>query len=100
MFGLGHWELLIILLIIMMVFGAGKLPGVMRELGNGVKSFKDSMSGVADKDDPAKPQVAEAPKPAKAPAPKKAAAKTTAKPKAKTAPKAKVKAKPKATKKA
>lgn len=36
----GNGELLIILLIVIMVFGAGKVPQVMKELGEGVKSFR------------------------------------------------------------
>lgn len=44
MFGLGTSELIIILVIVLVVFGAGKLPKVMKDLGKGVKSFKDAMS--------------------------------------------------------
>ncbi|MBF0310296.1 MAG: twin-arginine translocase TatA/TatE family subunit [Magnetococcales bacterium] len=43
MFGLGTGELLIILVIVLVVFGAGKLPKVMGDLGRGVKSFKQAM---------------------------------------------------------
>lgn len=43
--GIGTFELVLILLIILMVFGAGKLPQVMKMLGSGVRSFKSSMSG-------------------------------------------------------
>jgi len=38
---LGH--LLIILLIILVLFGAGKLPQVMSDLGRGLKAFKSGM---------------------------------------------------------
>ncbi|MBF0144519.1 MAG: twin-arginine translocase TatA/TatE family subunit [Magnetococcales bacterium] len=44
MFGLGTTELIIILVIVMVVFGAGKLPTVMKDLGRGVKSFKSAMN--------------------------------------------------------
>ena len=40
MAGLGWQELLIVLVIIMVIFGAGKLPDVARSLGQGVKEFK------------------------------------------------------------
>lgn len=40
MFGLGWQELVIVLVIIMIIFGAGKLPEVARSLGQGVKEFK------------------------------------------------------------
>lgn len=46
--GIGTFELVLILVIILMVFGAGKLPQVMKMLGSGVKSFKSSMSGEVD----------------------------------------------------
>ena len=40
MFGLGHWELLIILVIAMLIFGAGKLPQVGSALGKSIGNFK------------------------------------------------------------
>jgi|TARA_B110000503_G_C6981112_1_gene343261 sec-independent protein translocase protein TatA len=36
-------ELLLILLIVFVLFGAGKLPKVMSELGKGLRSFKKSL---------------------------------------------------------
>lgn len=44
MFGLGTSELIIILVIVLVIFGAGKLPKVMKDMGRGVKSFKDAMN--------------------------------------------------------
>jgi sec-independent protein translocase protein TatA len=41
MMGLGWQELVIVLIIIMIIFGAGKLPAVARSLGQGVKEFKE-----------------------------------------------------------
>ena len=38
------WHLFIILMIVLVVFGAGKLPNVMKDIGRGVKSFKEAMS--------------------------------------------------------
>ena len=40
MAGLGWQELLVVLVIVMIIFGAGKLPEVARSLGQGVKEFK------------------------------------------------------------
>lgn len=40
MFGLGIWELLIILFVIVLVFGVGKLPELGTALGEGIKNFK------------------------------------------------------------
>jgi len=43
MFGLGTQELLIILVLVMIVFGAGKLPQVGGALGKGLRNFKKGM---------------------------------------------------------
>ena len=40
--GLGPWELGIILVIVLILFGAGKLPQVFEAFGKGVKSFRDA----------------------------------------------------------
>lgn len=41
--GIGFGELLVILVVVLILFGAGKLPSVMSELGKGVKNFKEGM---------------------------------------------------------
>lgn len=38
----GPWQLLIILLIVFVLFGAGKLPQVFESLGKGMKAFRDA----------------------------------------------------------
>ena len=43
MFGLGHWEIILILVIVLIVFGAGKLPKVAGELAKGIKAFKQGL---------------------------------------------------------
>lgn len=48
MMGLGWQELVIVLVIIMIIFGAGKLPEVARSLGQGVKEFKNESEGKTD----------------------------------------------------
>lgn len=45
MFGLGMQELLIILIIVVLIFGASRLPEIGSGLGKAIKSFKESVSG-------------------------------------------------------
>jgi sec-independent protein translocase protein TatA len=42
MFGLGFPELIIILIIIFIIFGAGKLPGIGEAIGKSIKNFRKS----------------------------------------------------------
>ncbi len=43
MFGLGIWELVIILAIVLLIFGAGKLPELGKGLGKAIKGFRESV---------------------------------------------------------
>ena len=44
MFGIGAQELIIILVIVLIIFGAGKLPEIGSALGKGIKNFKKTMN--------------------------------------------------------
>ena len=52
MFGLGYQELLIILVIVLVLFGASRLPDLARSLGSSVNQFKKGINEAA-KDDAA-----------------------------------------------
>ena len=56
MFGLGTTEMIIILVLVLIIFGAGKLPQVASSLGKGLRNFKDGMDPnlIDDEDEPAK----------------------------------------------
>jgi sec-independent protein translocase protein TatA len=48
-FGIGITEMIILLLVLLVVFGPKRLPEMGRQLGKGMREFKDSVSG---KDEP------------------------------------------------
>ncbi len=66
-FGIGIWELLILLLVLLLVFGPKRLPEMGRQLGKGMREFKDSVTGDSGDDEapvalpPAEPVVPAAP---------------------------------------
>jgi sec-independent protein translocase protein TatA len=47
-FGISIWELLILLVVLLLIFGAKRLPEMGRSLGKGMREFKDSVTGVED----------------------------------------------------
>ena len=47
---LGTWEIIIIVLVVLLLFGGKKIPELMKGLGKGVKSFKDGVNGIEDAD--------------------------------------------------
>jgi sec-independent protein translocase protein TatA len=48
---IGPTELIIVLVIVLLVFGPKRLPGLGRQLGSGMREFKDSITGKDDDDD-------------------------------------------------
>ena len=52
---IGIWQLVLILVIVMVLFGAGRIPKIMKDLGSGMRAFKKGLDGegeekVEDKD--------------------------------------------------
>jgi sec-independent protein translocase protein TatA len=60
MFGLGHWELLIILAIVIIIFGAGKLPQIGAGMGQGIRNFKKGIKEI-EKEETEKIEVSKTP---------------------------------------
>lgn len=56
MFGLKPTELLIILAIVLLLFGARKLPDLARSLGASAKEFRKGIEAGADEDPPETPK--------------------------------------------
>ena len=50
-FGIGIWELLILLLVLLLVFGPKRLPEMGKQLGRGMREFKESVTGDGKDDD-------------------------------------------------
>ena len=59
---IGPLELAIVLLIVLVIFGPKRLPGLGRQLGNGMREFKDGITGKSksDDDEGAKPELTSA----------------------------------------
>jgi sec-independent protein translocase protein TatA len=47
---IGPTELIIVLVIVLVIFGPKRLPGLGRSLGSGMKEFRDSVTGKSDRD--------------------------------------------------
>ena len=50
-FGVSWWEILILLVVVLLLFGPNRLPEMGRSLGKGLREFKDSVTG-SGKDTP------------------------------------------------
>ena len=53
--GLGGWEIALIVLGILLLFGGKKIPELMKGLGKGMKEFKDGKDGI-EPEDPTQPK--------------------------------------------
>lgn len=55
--GLSFWHILIVLVVVLLVFGAGRLPHVMGDLGKGIRSFKAGLNDEKPSEPPSLPPV-------------------------------------------
>ena len=51
MFGMGHYEIIIVLVVILLVFGAKRIPEMAQGLGKGIKEFRKAMREVKEEVD-------------------------------------------------
>jgi sec-independent protein translocase protein TatA len=51
--GMSIWQLLLILIVVFTLFGAGKLPRVMGDVGKGMRNLRDGMKKEGEDDAPA-----------------------------------------------
>jgi len=58
---IGIWQIVLVLVIVMILFGAGKLPRVMGDVAKGVKSFKSGLKDDEDDEDTASASAKEVP---------------------------------------
>jgi sec-independent protein translocase protein TatA len=65
--GIGPLELAIVLLIVLVLVGGRRLPALGRQLGTGMREFKDSVTRKVDEDE-AEPRALDRPQSADAPA--------------------------------
>lgn len=63
---LGTWEIILIVLVVLLLFGGKKIPELMRGMGKGVRSFKEGMNGVEDPKAESQKTESESPKSADA----------------------------------
>jgi sec-independent protein translocase protein TatA len=56
-FKLGPWEIALILVIILIVFGVGKLPQVGSAIGKGIRSFKKAQAGEDEEEEKKKKET-------------------------------------------
>ena len=56
---IGPWQIVIIVLVIVLLFGSAKIPELMRGLGKGVKSFKEGVNEAKEEINKAKEEIDE-----------------------------------------
>ena len=52
---LSSWQIFIILAVVLVLFGAGRIPRIMKDIGSGMRAFKEGLEG--DKEDKKKKRI-------------------------------------------
>ena len=52
---LGAWQIFLILAVVLVLFGAGRIPRIMKDIGSGMRAFKEGLEG--DKEDKKKKRI-------------------------------------------
>lgn len=50
----GPWQIVLIVVVLLLMFGGKKIPELMKGLGQGIKEFKDASKGTEEKSEPKK----------------------------------------------
>jgi sec-independent protein translocase protein TatA len=58
-FGIGIWELVILMVLLLLVFGAKRLPEMGRSIGHGMREFKDAVTGKEESESESEPERTE-----------------------------------------
>ena len=52
---LSAWQIFLILAVVLVLFGAGRIPRIMKDIGSGMRAFKEGLEG--DKEDKKKKRI-------------------------------------------
>lgn len=48
---LSAWQIFVIIAVVLILFGAGRIPRIMKDIGSGMRAFKEGLEGDNDKED-------------------------------------------------
>ena len=54
---LSAWQIFLILAVVLVLFGAGRIPRIMKDIGSGMRAFKEGLEGDNDKEDKKKKRI-------------------------------------------
>ncbi|MBQ7536636.1 MAG: twin-arginine translocase TatA/TatE family subunit [Rickettsiales bacterium] len=54
---LSAWQIFVIIAVVLILFGAGRIPRIMKDIGSGMRAFKEGLEGDSDKEDKKKKRI-------------------------------------------